>query len=79
MTTARERSPGARGARAAAAAMCLHESQLAATVAGEEGARPSPAAFEMNTESLAREYPRRATSLMNLIKNSEETIRRGVR
>ena len=68
----------ARWEREADAAMCLQESQLAATVAGEEGARPSPAAFEMNTESLAREYPRRATSLMNLIKNSEETIRRGV-
>ena len=56
------------------AAMCLQESELNAALAGEEGTRPDPAAFEMTTESLAREYPRHATSLMNLIKNSEEAI-----
>ena len=31
--------------------------------------------FAMTTESLAREYPRHATSLMNLVKNSEEAAR----
>ena len=45
-------------------------------MAGENGACPDPAAFEMNTETLARDYPRHATSLMNLIKNSEEVIRK---
>ncbi|MEE0802049.1 MAG: helix-turn-helix transcriptional regulator [Gemmiger sp.] len=58
------------------AAMSWQEGELAATVAGELGERPNTAAFEMTTESLARDYPRHATSLMNLIKNSEETIRR---
>ena len=31
----------------------------------------------MPTQSLARDYPRHATSLMNLVKNSEETVRQG--
>ena len=28
----------------------------------------------MSTETLTREYPRHATSLLNLIKNSEEAM-----
>lgn len=66
----------ARWKRDTDAAMFLQEGDLDAALAGEGGARPDPAAFEMNTESLARDYPRHATSLMNLIKTSEETIRR---
>ena len=66
----------ARWERDADAAMFLQEGELAATMAGENGACPDPAAFEMNTETLARDYPRHATSLMNLIKNSEEVIRK---
>ena len=65
----------ARWERDADAAMFLQEGELSATMAGENGARPDPA-FEMNTETLARDYPRHATSLMNLIKNSEEVIRK---
>ena len=66
----------ARWERDADAAMFLQEGELSATMAGENGASPDPAAFEMNTETLARDYPRHATSLMNLIKNSEEVIRK---
>ena len=66
----------ARWERDADAAMFLQEGELSATMAGENGACPDPAAFEMNTETLARDYPRHATSLMNLIKNSEEVIRK---
>ena len=66
----------ARWERDADAAMFLQEGELSATMAGENGACPDPAAFEMNTETLAREYPRHATSLMNLIKNSEEVVRK---
>ena len=29
----------------------------------------------MNTETLARDYPRHATSLFNLVKNAEESMR----
>ena len=64
----------ARWERDADAAMFLQEGELSATMAVENGACPDPAAFEMNTETLARDYPRHATSLMNLIKNSEEVI-----
>ena len=66
----------ARWERDADAAMFLQEGELSATMAGENGACPDPAAFEMNTETLARDYPRHATSLMNLIKNSEEVVRK---
>ncbi len=66
----------ARWERDADAAMFLQEGELSATMAGENGALPDPTAFEMNTETLARDYPRHATSLMNLIKNSEEMMRK---
>lgn len=61
----------------ASAAQCLAEGNLRAALQGEnEGEKaPDPAALGMNTESLTRDYPRHATSLFNLIKNSEETIR----
>lgn len=42
----------ARWERDADAAMFLQEGELSATMAGENGACPDPAAFEMNTETL---------------------------
>lgn len=59
------------------AAMRVAEGDLSAELCGEGDGPglPDPAALGMSTETLAREYPRHATSLMNLIKNSEETIR----
>ncbi len=67
----------ARWQHAADAAMACQQGELAAVLAGEDegGPAPDPAVFNMTTESLAREYPRHATSLMNLVKNSEETVR----
>ncbi|MGN0976404.1 MAG: helix-turn-helix domain-containing protein [Gemmiger sp.] len=56
------------------AAMHLAEGDVKASLSGENGT-PNAAAFDMTTESLTKEYPRHATSLLNLIKNSEETIR----
>ena len=57
--------------------MATQKGELAAVLAGEDegGPAPNPAVFNMTTESLAREYPRHATSLMNLVKNSEEAVR----
>lgn len=57
------------------AAMFLQEGELA-TMAGENGACPDPAAFEMNTETLARITRATPPASMNLIKNSEEVIRK---
>ena len=62
------------------AAMHVAEGDLQAALAGESGpAVPrAVAALDMTTDGLTTEYPRHATSLMNLIKNSEETVR-GIR
>lgn len=68
----------ARWPHATQAAMSAQQGKLAAVLAGEEeGGAPDPSVFAMTTESLAKEYPRHATSLMNLVKNSEETVRQG--
>ena len=70
----------ARWPHAAEAAMAAEKGRLAAVLAGEDEGGPAPdlAVFAMTTETLAQEYPRHATSLMNLVKNSEETVRRQV-
>lgn len=70
----------ARWPHAAEAAMAAEKGRLAAVLAGEDegGPAPDPAVFAMTTETLAQEYPRHATSLMNLVKNSEETVRQQV-
>lgn len=59
------------------AAMHLTEGEVKAILSGEgEGlGQKDTAAFGMTTESLTRDYPRHATSLLNLVKSSEETIR----
>jgi transcriptional regulator with XRE-family HTH domain len=58
------------------AAMHLAEGDVQAALGGETGtgAAQDATAFGMTTESLAKEYPRHATSLLNLIKTSEEKI-----
>ena len=70
----------ARWPHAAEAAMAAEKARLTAVLAGEDedGPAPDPAVFAMTTETLAQEYPRHATSLMNLVKNSEETVRQQV-
>ena len=62
------------------AAMHMAESDLQSTLAGEEGSTAPQAAamLHMTTSALAADYPRHATSLLNLIKTSEETVR-GIR
>ena len=40
-----------------------------------DGMARAVAALDMTTAGLTADYPRHATSLMNLIKNSEETVR----
>ena len=67
----------ARWPSSADAAMQLQNAELAAHLTGEDGNRDAvdPATLGMSTESLARDYPRHATSLLNLIKNSEEAMR----
>lgn len=59
------------------AAMRMAEGDLAASLCGEasDPGQLDTTAFVMTTESLAHDYPRHATSLMNLIKNSEENVR----
>ena len=56
----------------------MHMAQGDVTTALTTREPPAPpcdlSAFEMTTESLAKEYPRHATSLLNLVKNCEETI-----
>ncbi len=59
----------------AAAAQSLTEGDLRAALQGGERGDFDPAALGMNTESLSKDYPRHATSLFNLIKNTEEVIR----
>ena len=60
-----------------AATRALQTRNLQAALAGESGAEVprAVAALDMTTAGLTADYPRHATSLMNLIKNSEETVR----
>lgn len=59
-------------------AMCGAEANVGAILAGEDiGLGPAlkdVTAFSMTTESLTKEYPLYATSLLNLVKNSEDRI-----
>ena len=67
----------ARWDRSADAAMSMAEGDLAAALTGEDGTRDSlePATLALSTDQLARDYPRHATSLFNLVKNAEEAMR----
>ena len=67
----------ARWAADADAAMRRTEADLAAALTGEDGTRESadPATLALTTERLAHDYPRHATSLFNLVKNAEESMR----
>ena len=67
----------ARWDRSADAAMSMAEGDLAAALTGEDGIRDSlePATLALSTDQLARDYPRHATSLFNLVKNAEEAMR----
>ena len=60
------------------AAMHIAESNVKAILAGEDIGLGAPlkdtSAFAMTTESLSRDYPLYATSLLNLIKTSEARI-----
>lgn len=68
----------ARWPASADALMQLQNAELAAALTGEDGNKDAldPATLGMSTESLARDYPRHATSLLNLIRNSEEAMRK---
>jgi transcriptional regulator with XRE-family HTH domain len=61
-----------------AGAMEMAEANVCAILRGEDIGQGAPlkdtAAFAMTTESLARDYPLYATSLLNLIKTSEGRI-----
>lgn len=67
----------ARWDRSADAAMSMAEGDLATALTGEDGTRDSlePATLALSTDQLARDYPRHATSLFNLVKNAEEAMR----
>ena len=67
----------ARWDRSADAAMSMAEGDLTAALTGEDGTRDSlePATLALSTDQLARDYPRHATSLFNLVKNAEEAMR----
>ena len=67
----------ARWDRSADAAMSMAEGDLAAALTGEDGTHDSlePATLALSTDQLARDYPRHATSLFNLVKNAEEAMR----
>lgn len=67
----------ARWNNSADAAMHMAEGDLAATLTGEDGTKDSlePATLALSTDQLARDYPRHATSLFNLVKNAEESMR----
>lgn len=60
------------------AAMRIAETNVKAILAGEDVGTGAPlkdtSAFAMTTESLSRDYPLYATSLLNLVKNSEGRI-----
>ena len=68
---------GARWQASADAAMRLTEADLTEVLRGEEGVRDSvdPATMALTTERLTHDYPRHATSLLNLVKNAEESMR----
>ena len=72
---------GARWQAGAEAAMHLTEADLAAVLRGEDGVHASedPATRALTTERLTHDYPRHATSLLNLIKNAEETMQETTR
>ena len=59
-------------------AMCTTEANVSAVLKGEDIGKGTPlkdfSAFAMTSESLAKDYPLYATSLLNLIKTSEERI-----
>ena len=63
------------------AAMHVAEAELAAALTGEDGGKDSldPATLSLSTERLTQDYPRHATSLLNLVKNAEESMRRCTR
>ena len=67
----------ARWNSSADAAMHMAEGDLAATLTGDDGTKDSlePATLALSTDQLARDYPRHATSLFNLVKNAEESMR----
>ena len=71
------RLPAARWQAYADAAMHIAEGDTGMALATRESNQNAGnlAAFDMTTESLAKEYPRHATSLLNLVKNCEENIR----
>ena len=59
------------------AAMRVAEAELAAALNGEDGTKDcmDPATDALSTERLTQDYPRHATSLLNLVKNAEESMR----
>ena len=59
------------------AAMHGAVAELAAALTGEDGGKDSldPATLSLSTERLTQDYPRHATSLLNLVKNAEESMR----
>lgn len=59
------------------AAMKNAQADLAVALCGENGDKDSldPATVGLGNESLTRDYPRHATSLLNLVKNAEELLR----
>ncbi len=67
----------ARWQAGADAAMRMTEADLAAALTGEAGARDclDPATMALSTARLTKDYPRHATSLLNLVKNAEEAMR----
>ncbi|MDL2293879.1 helix-turn-helix transcriptional regulator [Ruminococcaceae bacterium OttesenSCG-928-D13] len=70
--------PGALWQGYSSAAMEMAEANVSAILKGEDIGKGAPlkdlSAFAMTSESLARDYPLYATSLLNLIKTSEERI-----
>lgn len=62
----------------AEAAMAVSEAKAKGALNGEDGgpAKGEMEKLAMTTESLAKQYPLYATSLMNLIKTSEERIKK---
>ena len=57
--------------------MHVAEAELAAALTGEDGGKDSldPATLSLSTERLTQDYHRHATSLLNLVKNAEESMR----
>ena len=65
----------ARWDRSADAAMSMAEGDLAAALTGCANLRVGLMLLALSTDQLARDYPRHATSLFNLVKNAEEAMR----